>query len=70
MDNIVNIVLKNYNNNPIISDISSFKLSIYKYKVEYIFKDRKLYITIRSKEKLSNIYRHFMIHYKLLFFNN
>lgn len=70
MDNIVNITLKNYNNSPVISDISSFKSSIYKYKVEYLFKDGKLYITITSKEKLSTIYRHFMIHYKLLFFNN
>ena len=70
MNNIVNITLENYNNKPIISDISNLKLQIYKYKVEYFFTDGKIYISIQSKEKLSTIYNHFMIHYKLLFFNN
>lgn len=70
MENIVNVTLENYNSNPIISNVLELNLKIYKYNIKYIFKDGKLYITITSKENLPTIYRHFMIHYKLLFFNN
>ena len=70
MNNIVNIRLKNYNNKPIISDTPILQFKLYKYNNEYVFKDGEIYLSINSKEKLSTIYKHFMIHYKLLFLNN
>ena len=70
MENIVNIILENYNNKPIILDTSKLKLRVNKYNIEYNIKNGKIYVIIKSKEKLFVIYKHFMIHYKLLFFNN
>ena len=70
MENIVNIILENYNNKPIILDTSKLKLRVNKYNIEYNIKNGKIYVTIKSKEKLFAIYKHFMIHYKLFFFNN
>ncbi len=70
MENHINVILENYNSNPINSNIKNFKVKYYKYNSEYIFKDGRLYININSIEDVRAIYRHFMIHYKLLFFNN
>lgn len=67
--NTVIVTLKNVSNGADIKD-NLINFTCDEYDIKYHIEKEKIYITIISSNEVSDIYKHFMIHYQLLFFNN
>lgn len=70
MNNLVEIILKNYNNSYILVEEENFNFSNRVYRSYYNLKDGKIHIKIISNQNFKNIYNYFLLQYKILFFNN